>query len=267
MTAVLAEIDRARAARGAAPLARPEALQRAAEQRARDIAALPHHRRMNRQPRVDAFLAGRGIKNYAYARERLLMLGGYDDAPAEVVKLWKDYEEGWSAAMSPAVAQVGAGWAEAPDGWSIFLAILVEPVTPREAPEIDALERQAFEGVNRERAARGLPALAWNERLAAIARAHSRDMARRDYFDHVSPDGLHPRDRVKGAGLDYREIAENIASNRNVDRPARTAVEGWMDSPGHRANILNPRVAETGMGVAADEDGSLYFTQLFYLAP
>jgi uncharacterized protein YkwD len=72
---------------------------------------------------------------------------------------------------------------------------------------------------------------------------------------------------VRGAGLGFREVAENIASNRNVDDPVRTAVEAWMDSSGHRANILNPRVAETGLGVAVDGDGTLFFTQLFYLAP
>ena len=123
-------------------------------------------------------------------------------------------------------------------------------------------ENRAFDFVNQERIANGLPALIPHADLANVARAHSRDMAWRNYFAHVNPDGDGPFDRLAAAGITYRAAGENLAFN-NHPNPARVAVNGWMNSPGHRENILFEAFTHAGMGVAYDGNGGYYFTQVF----
>ena len=97
---------------------------------------------------------------------------------------------------------------------------------------------------NVERAKAGCGALRTDSRLAAAAQAHSRDMVDRDYFSHTSPDGEGPGDRAAAAGYD-RWSGENIAAGYPT---AAAVVQGWMDSAGHRANILNCDSKATGVG-------------------
>lgn len=109
--------------------------------------------------------------------------------------------------------------------------------------------------VNRERTRRGERALIADARLTSAARGHSLDMAVRHYFEHVSPDGQTPLDRIRASGFlppghGYL-IGENIAwGSGTLSTPAQI-VRAWMHSPDHRANILNRRFRYTGMGVAA----------------
>ncbi len=265
---VFAEVNAARAAAGTAALERPAALDRAAQRRAEDVAALPYEERMNRKERLGAFLARvGGVGRYAEARERLMMLSGFDDPAQQLLHDWRDYKDAWATAMSPAMRTAGFGWAKAHDGLWIFLAIFVEPQHDASRDELRTMEQQGFDAVNRRRVQHGLPALRWNTRLADVARAHSADMAARDYFDHADPEGRHPSDRVVMAGLPFSYVAENIARNHNMPDPVATAVNGWMESPGHRANILGPPYVESGLGVVEAADGTYYFTQLFYTAP
>ncbi|MBD8078738.1 CAP domain-containing protein [Cellulosimicrobium arenosum] len=107
---------------------------------------------------------------------------------------------------------------------------------------------------NAERAAAGCGPLAVDERLTAAARLHSEDMVERDYFDHTSLDGRSPWDRAKAQG--YADPSgENIAAGQ---RTAEEVVRAWMDSPGHRANILHCGFQDLGVGY---QDG--VWTQLF----
>ena len=108
--------------------------------------------------------------------------------------------------------------------------------------------------VNRERAARGLPPLAVDMRLAAAASAHAADLARRGVSGHEGSDGSGPAQRAGAAGYAWRVIAENVAAGQP---DAATAVAAWMRSPGHRANILATDVRHVGAGYARDPDGSL----------
>lgn len=98
-----------------------------------------------------------------------------------------------------------------------------------------------------------------NDRLVAAARAHSADMAERDYFDHSSPEGDGPGDRAAEAGYDAWG-GENIAFGYPT---AQAVVDAWMDSAGHRANILNCGFVAIGVGAIADDDGAIYWTQTF----
>jgi uncharacterized protein YkwD len=138
------------------------------------------------------------------------------------------------------------------------------PVTPPDSAMTRQLELDAFALVNDERTARGLAPLSMDLDQRAIARAHSQDMVARGFFDHTNPDGDDPFDRMADAGITYSTAAENIAWNQGYADPAQAAVDGWMASAGHRANILNPALTHTGMGVAErGSDGRLYFTQVF----
>jgi len=125
-----------------------------------------------------------------------------------------------------------------------------------------AFEAEAHDRINEERTSRGLGELTLREDLTDVARAHSADMASRDFFSHDNPDGEGPFDRMASQGVAYTIAGENIAWN-NFPDPVDIAVVGWMDSSGHRENILRERFTHTGMGIASDGDGGYYFTQVF----
>ncbi|MGY3334457.1 uncharacterized protein YkwD/DNA-directed RNA polymerase specialized sigma24 family protein [Streptomyces filamentosus] len=112
--------------------------------------------------------------------------------------------------------------------------------------------------VNAERAKAGCGPVTANATLARAAQGHSDDMAARDFFDHTNPDGDGPGERVTAAGYPWSTYGENIAMGQTT---AEQVMEGWMNSPGHRANILNCSFKEIGVGVHTD--GGPYWTQVF----
>ncbi|MCX4821153.1 sigma-70 family RNA polymerase sigma factor [Streptomyces sp. NBC_01142] len=134
---------------------------------------------------------------------------------------------------------------------------------PAPAPEAGgdraAFVHQVTQLVNAERAKRGCAPVSANGRLVAAAQRHSEDMAARHYFSHTSPGGTDPGDRIDAAGYPWRTYGENIA--RGHQSPA-DVMNGWMNSPGHRANILNCAFREIGIGVH-DASGGPWWTQAF----
>ncbi len=133
------------------------------------------------------------------------------------------------------------------------------------APRIaNAFERRAFELMNNVRLARGLSRLSWDERLAKIARLHSKDMASAGFLNHQGSDGSMVDDRAATFGIrNWMAIGENIAFLQGYDDPAALAVEKWMKSKSHKKNILNAQWSESAIGVASTADGMVYFTQVF----
>lgn len=126
------------------------------------------------------------------------------------------------------------------------------------------IERTAFEKTNEARVQNGLQLLAWDPLLCKMARMHSEDMARRGYFAHETPEGLEPKDRSRALGLlHFRVLAENIAFNKGFADPGAFAVERWMTSGGHRANILYIGFQSSAIGSYVAADGSVYLTQVF----
>ena len=120
-------------------------------------------------------------------------------------------------------------------------------------------EKVMFALVNKERVEFGAKPLVWNENLAKIGRNHSKDMFKRGYFSHFSPEGKDVGNRLDEAGIDYTAAGENLALAPTVSR----AHTGLINSPGHRRNILDPSFGEIGIGVV---DGGVYgkmFTQVF----
>ena len=120
----------------------------------------------------------------------------------------------------------------------------------------DALPRPDLEArmlvlVNEERTKRGLKPLVADPELVPVARAHSVDMFARGYFSHYTPEGKDPFDRMKKAGIKYYSAGENLALGQTL----RICHDGLMNSPGHRANILNPSYGRLGVGIL---DGGAY---------
>lgn len=111
--------------------------------------------------------------------------------------------------------------------------------------DVAAIEKQVVELTNKERANQGLPALAMDQPLMAAAREKSQDMKDHNYFSHTSPTFGSPFDRLKALGISYKSAGENIAKGQTS---AAQVVQAWMNSEGHRANILNPEFTHIGVG-------------------
>jgi len=144
----------------------------------------------------------------------------------------------------------------------------IAPVTRVSAPaaivEPNEIERRAFEQTNLMRTQNGLQPLVWDGDVCRMARIHSESMSRQGYFSHVTPEGLRLRDRAKVVGiLHYVVVGENIAYNQGYDDPGAFAVERWMTSEKHRANILSPEYKAMAIGSFIAPDGSVYLTQTF----
>lgn len=125
------------------------------------------------------------------------------------------------------------------------------------------MELRMLRLVNRDRKNHGLKPLRMQEDLRRVARKHSLDMAQKDYFDHVNLKAQSPADRLKIARVTDSVSGENLAKIGGFSHPTQFAEEGLMNSPGHRANILNDAYNVVGIGVIQDSRKIYYFTQNF----
>jgi uncharacterized protein YkwD len=116
------------------------------------------------------------------------------------------------------------------------------------------LEKEVLDAINAERERIGQHHLTWNDRLFTAARGHSTDMATNDFFDHMGSDGRSFSQRITDSGYTWRAAAENIGAGQ---LSAQHIVDSWMNSPGHRENMLNDAYCEAGVGYAASV-GSRY---------
>lgn len=131
-----------------------------------------------------------------------------------------------------------------------------------------SLEKTIHELVNRERKEHRICDLSFDPGMALVARGHSEDMVARAYMCHVTPEGKGPQER--GAEKGVTILAENIAGDgedpnnaNNQLNIAQRVVDGWMNSPGHRQNILTEPFIREGIGVGISWDGLVYITQVF----
>ncbi len=132
--------------------------------------------------------------------------------------------------------------------------------TPAVSGDYAAFQKRVVELVNAERAKNGLKPLKMNAQVNKTATLKSQDMAKLGYFDHNSPTYGSPFDMMKKYGISYRTAGENIAMGQTTPEQV---MKGWMNSPGHRANILKSSFTEIGVGVAKNSSGRLYWTQQF----
>lgn len=128
---------------------------------------------------------------------------------------------------------------------------------PTVSDTVTAYEKEVIRLVNEERAKNGLSALTYNWELSRVARIKSQDMRDNRYFSHTSPTYGTPFQMMKSFGIAYRSAGENIARGQ---RTPKMVVEAWMNSAGHRSNILNASFTEIGVGYVADGN---YWTQMF----
>jgi uncharacterized protein YkwD len=152
-----------------------------------------------------------------------------------------------SATRSPAKAS--------PKAASARPAPQAATVTVNGAPEAQVLAL-----VNIERANAGCSEVTANDRLTAAARGHSSDMAARDYFSHDTPEGVSVGTRVTNTGYRWSMVGENIAWGQ---ADAKSVMKDWMNSSGHKANILNCKYRHLGVGLAYDANRRPYWTQDF----
>lgn len=140
---------------------------------------------------------------------------------------------------------------------------LIYPGQKVQIPNIDSVKAQENEVirlVNVERGNRGLMLLTQNWELSRVARYKSQDMINKGYFSHTSPTFGSPFKMMEDFGIRFVAAGENIAYGQNT--PAEV-MNAWMNSPGHRSNILSPTYTQIGVGLARDRYGRCYWTQMF----
>jgi len=133
------------------------------------------------------------------------------------------------------------------------------PTSPTSTAGTVAAEKTAFDLLNADRVKNGLKPLKLNSQLSALGGNYAQDMINRNFFAHENPEGQTPFDRMQKAGISYVTAGENIAINSNVN----TAEVAFMNSSGHRDNILNTTYTEVGIGVRYDATGSAHVVQEF----
>lgn len=126
--------------------------------------------------------------------------------------------------------------------------------------QIKKIEHKVIQLTNQERAKYGLPELRANWELSRVARFKSNDMRDHRYFSHTSPTYGSPFEMIRNFGVSYRSAAENIAQGQITPE---AVVRSWMNSPGHRQNILSRDMTHIGVGYGQGGTGRHYWTQMF----
>ncbi len=142
-------------------------------------------------------------------------------------------------------------------------AVRLNPPPPDTGPTLSAEVQAVLASVNAERAARGISPVTYHAQLTQAAVAHAADQARFDCIttlSHTGTDGSNPGVRIARTGLSVSTWAENIACGQ---RTPDQVMQAWMNSAGHRANILNPSLTHIGISVSTDALGRLYWVQVF----
>lgn len=252
---LLAAVNAERIRSALAPLELSPALSEVAAGRAADAAATGS---LDSAPSAARDITRRmrraGYPPYAW-RQRLVQ--GPGDAAA-VVRQWRASDpDGFEEVVLGDFQGFGAARVEGSDApiWSLLFALPRIAWERRQAEplgDVDAVRAGVLAAVNAERRAAGLAPLRTEARLHVVAAGHAEDMARRGFFDHLSPEGATPMDRVRQGGYAPHRVAENLA--KGLFDPAEV-VRRWMLSPGHRRNILDPAVREVGIAVVAREEG------------
>lgn len=147
-----------------------------------------------------------------------------------------------------------------PQVTNISMLYVGQVLTIPDTNTLSSYEQQVFQLVNKERAARGLGTLRYNSEVARVARIKSQDMINKGYFSHTSPTYGSPFKMMESFGIRFSNGGENIAYGQ---RNAQEVMTGWMNSAGHKANILSAAYTQIGVGVAKASNGTLYWTQLF----
>lgn len=241
--------ERARA--GVSPLRSDPALNEVAQERADSIAqkgALPSEAEASRQlGAVERRLVRAGYMAHGWVESIVVSDGDL----ADVMAYWRG-DPSFPDLLRADYSDLGLGVAKLGDA-PLYLLIVAWPEEEIYAREVRgltdlvAVKAEMLAGVNRLRAEAGVAPLVENPRLDAAAQDHAEDMLARGYYDHKSPEGKQVGDRLNAEGYSWRLAAENLAAGHfTVD----SVLEAWMQSSGHRANLLRSNVTDFGFGLA-----------------
>ena len=147
-------------------------------------------------------------------------------------------------------------------GWDGETRTVTINTGDRQPAQNDTRAEQVLALVNAERAKYGMDPVKWDSSLAAVAENHCADMIARDFFDHNNPDGETPFDRLDKANISYWMAGENIAAGQSTPE---AAMNDWMNSQGHRQNILNASYKSLGVAVLDGGTYGTYWVQVFAL--
>ncbi len=149
----------------------------------------------------------------------------------------------------------------------VLLGPLIAPWASAADPELVRLETALHQSVNRFRSEQHLIVLTRDPALDAVARAHSEDMAARQFFSHQSPEGHNWVDRLQRFGIDGFSMAGEKVGMTNRPNPNQEILQGWLTSPAHRENLTARPFNATGIGIARAPDGTFFYTQLYLSFP
>ena len=256
--AILQAINGERAAKGVANMSLQHELSSAAQAQANDMTALQY---------IDfTSPSGKGIKDFAAvagyeARTLAQNLVQTNAAAGSLLQIWKD-EGGvsYGNAISPEYDHLGVGVGTV-DGINVYVVVFatsLESFFENETSglaDLEAVRDQLLARLNAERAAVGLPALVMDHTLNLAAQGHANDMYNRSYYAHESPEGTTVFTRLEIAGYAPQVAAENIAKNQFS---VQEVMDSWMASEGHRENMLDETVTETGFGMAYGKSNGEY---------
>jgi uncharacterized protein YkwD len=236
---------------GAPPLAPSEPLQQVAQARAEEIQAhgLPDEAQaMTLFRKVQAQLAKAGYSAHGWAESLTTAPFGLEAA----VAAWKREDPTYAQSMDVDYQHVGVGVAQL-GGHPLYVFLFAWPRSEffsRETAglaDVQAVRQEMLERVNAIRRGVGLSPLELDPRLTTAAQAHADDMLARTYYNHNSPEGTTPRQRVRSAGFIADVVAENIAAGQTS---VEDALGAWLHSSDHRRNLLDPRLTHLGVGMA-----------------
>jgi len=200
---------------------------------------------------------------YRPSKLQAMSVSGPADAKAAMQALKQRYCE---PLRSQEFAEIGVS--RKGNTWQVLLA---KPLLSPDLGDWQQVGKNVLQRVNEARAQprtcgsrsfQAAPALSWNAKLGDAALAHSRDMAEQNYFSHQAPDGSQVSDRASRAGYRWQRIGENIAAGQGSEEQV---MAGWLASPGHCSNIMNPDFTEMGAAYAMDKSSAAgsYWTQVF----
>jgi len=249
---LLNQINAERSRAGAPLLRSVEVLDQAAQRHADEIAQRGSLRLAHgSEDEMNSRLQQAGYDFHEWAESVTSSTGSL----AEVLQQWKAKNTGtWDALMDGDYRDLGIGLASL-RGTPLYTFLFAVPQkefflkATASLRNIDAARTEMLEEVNAVRRKAGAPPLKLEGHLQKAAQEHAEDMLERGYFAHESQSGTTVRERSTTAGYEWKTIGENIAEGQfSVDEVMRT----WMNSPGHRKNILDPRFTELGVGLVAN---------------
>ena len=260
---ILAAINDERAAAGVASLHLRPALDRVAQQNAdeaRDREGAPYDEQSI--PRIQGRLRAAGYEAHGWHQA---FAAGKEGPAALVAWMKKENAEAFKSLIQPDYHELGIGISEIRGTplYDFFLAWRESESFARQTAALgDLAQARAamLARVNAERAKAGRPALRLDPRLSAAAQAHAEDMMVHSYYNHASPEGQMPLDRVRKAGYAPHIVAENIARGPfTVDE----VMDDWMLSREHRANLLHPAFRDFGAGIVVGRNSAVGFTVIW----